>query len=249
MDLSIGHVTKDFPSVRALDDVTFRVRAGEIQALMGENGAGKSALIKVVTGVHKPDSGRLLLDDQPVEFASPREALVAGIGAVHQERNLIPRFSVGENILLEHLPTRRGMVDYAQVHRQARRFLDLLDRAIDTRAEAATLSVAQMQIVEIAKALSLRAKLLLLDEPTASISGCEAVALFEVLRRLSAQGVAIVFVSHKLEEVLSLCDRVTVLRDGRIAATASHNERQPGAIGFVDDRPHRAGRRHGGSQP
>ncbi len=218
MDLAVDRVTKDFPSVRALDDVTFRVRAGEIHALMGENGAGKSTLIKVVTGVYKPDSGRLMLDNRPVEFASPRGALAAAIGAVHQERNLIPRFSVGENILLEHLPTRRGMVDYGEVHRQARGFLDLLDRAIDTRAEVATLSVAQMQLVEIAKALSLKAKLLLLDEPTASISGHEAAALFDVLRRLRAQGVAIVFVSHKLEEVLSLCDRVTVLRDGKIAA-------------------------------
>ena len=153
---------------------------------MGENGAGKSTLIKIVTGVYKPDSGRLLLDGQPAEFASPRDALAAAIGAVHQERNLIPRFSVGENILLEHLPTRNGMVDYAEVHRQARAFLDLLDRAIDTRAEVATLSVAQMQIVEIAKALSLKAKLLLLDEPTASISGHEAAALFE--RAAPAQG-------------------------------------------------------------
>ncbi len=218
MDLSIDHVTKDFPSVRALDDVTFSVRAGEIHALMGENGAGKSTLIKIVTGVYKPDSGRLLLDGQPAEFASPRDALAAAIGAVHQERNLIPRFSVGENIVLEHLPTKNGMVDYAEVQRQARAYLDLLDRAIDTRAEVATLSVAQMQLVEIAKALSLKAKLLLLDEPTASISGHEAAALFDVLRRLKAQGVAIVFVSHKLEEVLSLCDRVTVLRDGKIAA-------------------------------
>jgi ribose transport system ATP-binding protein len=218
MDLSIDHVTKDFPSVRALDDVSLRVRTGEIHALMGENGAGKSTLIKIVTGVYKPDSGRLLLDDQPAEFASPRDALAAAIGAVHQERNLIPRFSVGENIVLEHLPTRNGMVDYAEVHSQARAYLNLLDRAIDTRAEVATLSVAQMQLVEIARALSLKAKLLLLDEPTASISGREAAALFDVLRRLKAQGVAIVFVSHKLEEVLSLCDRVTVLRDGKIAA-------------------------------
>jgi ribose transport system ATP-binding protein len=217
MDLSIDHVTKDFPSVRALDDVTFRVRAGEIHALMGENGAGKSTLIKIVTGVYKPDSGRLVLDGRPLEFSSPRDALAAAIGAVHQERNVIPRFSVGENIVLEHLPTKNGMVDYAEVHRQARACLDLLDRAIDTRAEVATLSVAQMQLVEIAKALSLKAKLLLLDEPTASISGHEAAALFDVLRRLKAQGVAIVFVSHKLEEVLSLCDRVTVLRDGKIA--------------------------------
>jgi ribose transport system ATP-binding protein len=218
MDLSIDHVTKDFPSVRALDEVTFSVRAGEIHALMGENGAGKSTLIKIVTGVYKPDSGRLLLDGQLAEFASPRDALAAAIGAVHQERNLIPRFSVGENIVLEHLPTKNGMIDYAEVERQARAYLDLLDRAIDTRAEVATLSVAQMQLVEIAKALSLKAQLLLLDEPTASISGHEAAALFEILRRLKAQGVAIVFVSHKLEEVLSLCDRVTVLRDGKIAA-------------------------------
>jgi ribose transport system ATP-binding protein len=218
MDLSVDHVTKDFPSVRALDDVSLRVRAGEIHALMGENGAGKSTLIKIVTGVYKPDTGRLLLDDQPAEFASPRDALAAAIGAVHQERNLIPRFSVGENIVLEHLPTKNGMIDYAEVQRQARAYLDLLDRAIDTRAEVETLSVAQMQLVEIAKALSLKAKLLLLDEPTASISGHEAAALFGVLRRLKAQGVAIVFVSHKLEEVLSLCDRVTVLRDGKIAA-------------------------------
>lgn len=217
VDLSVDHVTKDFPSVRALDDVTFHVRAGEIHALMGENGAGKSTLIKIVTGVHKPDSGRLLLDGQPVEFTSPRDAFGAAIGAVHQERNLIPRFSVGENILLEHLPTKNAMVDYSEVHRLARAFLDVLDRDIDTRAEVATLSVAQMQIIEIAKALSLKAKLLLLDEPTASISGHEAAALFDVLRRLRAQGVAIVFVSHKLEEVLSLCDRVTVLRDGKIA--------------------------------
>ncbi len=218
MDLVIDHVSKSFPSVRALDDISIHVRAGEIHALMGENGAGKSTLIKIVTGVHKPDSGRLLLDGCSVEFASPRDALAAAIGAVHQERNLIPRFSVGENILLEHLPTRNGMVDYAEVHRKARAVLDQLDRSIDTRAEVATLSVAQMQIVEIAKALSLQAKILLLDEPTASITRHEADALFDVLRRLKAQNVAIVFVSHKLEEVLSLCDRVTVLRDGKIAA-------------------------------
>jgi ribose transport system ATP-binding protein len=219
MDLAIEHVSKSFPSVLALDNISIHVRAGEIHALMGENGAGKSTLIKIVTGVHKPDSGRLLLDGREAEFASPRDALSAAIGAVHQERNLIPRFSVGENILLERLPTRNGMVDYPEVHKRARAILDQLDRGIDTLAEVATLSVAQMQIVEIAKALSLQAKVLLLDEPTASITTHEADALFDVLRRLKAQNVAIVFVSHKLEEVFSLCDRVTVLRDGRIAAS------------------------------
>ena len=218
MDLSIEGVSKSFPGVRALDDVSLDLKAGEIHALMGENGAGKSTLIKIITGVYRPDAGRVLLDGNPVEFREPRAALAAGIGAVHQERNLIPRFSVGENILLERLPTRNGLVDYETVNREARRFLDLLDRGIDTRVEVRTLSVAQMQIVEIAKALSLEAGILLMDEPTASITEHETAALFALLRKLRADGVAIVFVSHKLDEVFAIADRVTVLRDGKDAA-------------------------------
>ena len=218
MHLSIESVSKSFPGVRALDGVSLDLKAGEIHALMGENGAGKSTLIKIITGVHRPDAGRVLLDGKPVEFRDPRAALAAGIGAVHQERNLIPRFSVGENILLERLPTKGGLVDYDTINREARRFLDLLDRGIDTRVEVRTLSVAQMQIVEIAKALSLEAKILLLDEPTASITDHETAALFAVLQKLRADGVAIVFVSHKLDEVFALADRVTVLRDGKVAA-------------------------------
>jgi ribose transport system ATP-binding protein len=219
MHLEIDTVSKSFPGVRALDGVSLELRPGEIHALMGENGAGKSTLIKIITGLYRPDSGRVLLDGRPVEFASPRDALAAGISAVHQERNLIPRFSVGENILLERLPRRNGLVDRATIDRQARRFLDLLDRGIDTRVEVRTLSVAQMQIVEIAKALSLEAKILLMDEPTASITEHETAALFALLKRLRDDGVAIVFVSHKLEEVFAITDRVTVLRDGRNAAT------------------------------
>ncbi|MBN9008585.1 MAG: sugar ABC transporter ATP-binding protein [Rhizobiales bacterium] len=218
MDLAIENVSKSFPGVRALDNVSLYLKGGEIHALMGENGAGKSTLIKIITGVHRPDSGRVLLDGKPVEFPTPRAALAAGIGAVHQERNLIPRFSVGENIMLERLPVKGGLVDYEAVHREARRFLDMLDRGIDTRVEVRTLSVAQMQIVEIAKALSLEARVLLLDEPTASITEHETAALFTLLRKLKSEGVAIVFVSHKLEEVFAIADRVTVLRDGRIAA-------------------------------
>ena len=218
MNLAVESVTKSFPGVRALDGVSLTLKSGEIHALMGENGAGKSTLIKIITGVHRPDAGRVLLDGKPVEFGAPRDALAAGIGAVHQERNLIPRFSVGENILIERLPTRHGLVDYATIDHEARRFLDMLDRGIDTRVEVRTLSVAQMQIVEIAKALSLEAKILLMDEPTASITEHETAALFTLLRMLRDDGVAIVFVSHKLEEVFALTDRVTVLRDGKIAA-------------------------------
>jgi ribose transport system ATP-binding protein len=170
MGLALEAVSKSFPGVKALDGVSLDLKAGEIHALMGENGAGKSTLIKIVTGLIRPDSGRVLLDGRAVQFGSPRDALSEGVSAVHQERNLIPRFSVGENILLERLPTRNGLVDYGAVEREARRYLELLDPGIDARAEVRSLSVAQMQIVEIAKALSSEAKILLLDEPTASIT-------------------------------------------------------------------------------
>ena len=218
MGLALELVSKSFPGVKALDGVSLDLKAGEIHALMGENGAGKSTLIKIVTGLIRPDSGRVLLDGRPVQFGSPRDALSEGVSAVHQERDLIPRFSVGENILLERLPARNGLVDYDVIEREARGYLDLLDPGIDARAEVRSLSVAQMQIVEIAKALSSEAKILLLDEPTASITEHETAALFKLLRKLRDDGVAIVFVSHKLEEVFAIADRITVLRDGKNVA-------------------------------
>ncbi|ODT66458.1 MAG: ABC transporter permease [Pelagibacterium sp. SCN 63-23] len=220
MTLVIEGASKSFPGVKALDTVSLDLRQGEIHALMGENGAGKSTLIKIITGVHRPDSGRLLLDGREIELHSPRDAIRHGISAVHQERNLIPRFSVAENIMLEQLPVRNGLVDYAAAHAEARKYLDMIGLPIDTNTQVRRLSVAQMQIVEIAKALSHEAKVLLLDEPTASITEAEAEALFGLLRQLRDKGVAIVFVSHKLEEVFAICDRVTVLRDGRNAATS-----------------------------
>ena len=214
MALVVEAASKSFPGVRALKEASLELRAGEVHALMGENGAGKSTLIKIITGVHRPDGGRLLLDGQPIELHSPRDAIRLGISAVHQERNLIPRFSVAENILLENLPRRAGLVDYARANVEAKRYLDMIGLSVDTRTEVRHLSVAQMQMVEIAKALSHEAKVLLLDEPTASLTGEEAEALFTLVNRLKAQGAAILFVSHKLEEVLALSDRVTVLRDG-----------------------------------
>lgn len=218
MVLSIQGVSKSFPGVKALDNVSLDLKPGEVHALMGENGAGKSTLIKIITGVHRPDSGKVLLDGREIELHSPRDAIRLGISAVHQERNLIPRFSVAENIMLERLPLRNGLVDYTAANAEARKYLDMIGLPIDTRTEVRRLSVAQMQIVEIAKALSHEAKVLLLDEPTASITENEAQALFGLLRQLRDQGAAIVFVSHKLEEVLAISDRVTVLRDGRNAA-------------------------------
>ncbi|MGH3504291.1 MAG: sugar ABC transporter ATP-binding protein [Nocardioidaceae bacterium] len=215
----VDHVSKTFPGVRALDDVDLDVRPGEIHALLGENGAGKSTLIKIITGVYRPDHGRLLLDGKHLRLHSPRDAGAAGIAAVHQERNLVPRFSVAENLMLQCTPVRYGFVDYRRIRADARRWLDRVGLAVDLDMPASELSVAQAQLVEIAKALSLQSRVLLLDEPTASISPEDVDGLFQVLRRLASEGVALLFVSHKLEEVLTLCDRVTVLRDGKAVAS------------------------------
>ena len=218
--LTITAASKAFPGVQALDDVSLTLAPGSIHALLGENGAGKSTLIKIITGVHKPDAGTVTLEGETVSFASPRDAIARGISAVHQERNLIPRFSVAENIVLEHLPARGGLVDYAEVKAAARRFMAPLGLDIDPDTPVRTLSVARMQLVEIAKALSLDARLLVLDEPTASITPHETKTLFKLLRDLRDKGVAILFVSHKLDEVFELCDSVTVLRDGRNACAS-----------------------------
>jgi ribose transport system ATP-binding protein len=212
-------VCKSFPGVRALDGVELRLRPGEIHALIGENGAGKSTLIKIVTGVYRPDDGELHVERESVDFHSPRDALRAGISVVHQERNLVPQLSVTENIVLEKLPTGRlHMVDYARAQEEAERWMAVIGLRVSPHALVADLSVAQMQLVEIAKALSLESRIVLLDEPTAAITLHEVDFLFDVLRGLRQRGVAVLFVSHKLEEVYELCERVTVLRDGRNTA-------------------------------
>jgi ribose transport system ATP-binding protein len=216
--LELSGIGKSFPGVRALQDVSIRFAAGSIHALLGENGAGKSTLIKVITGVHVPDAGTIRVDGHAVRFAHPTQAIAAGIGVVHQERNLIPRFSVGENLLLEQiaLGTARP-IGFSALHKEASRWLELVGLDVDPSRPVAGLSVAAMQMIEIARALSLQSRVLLLDEPTASLTPHETEALLTILRRLRDQGVAIAFVSHKLEEVQALCDTVTVLRDGRNA--------------------------------
>lgn len=217
--LELRGIRKAFPGVLALDDVSLVLRPGEIHALVGENGAGKSTLLKIVTGVYQPDAGTVSVAGQEVRFRSPHDAIQAGIGVVHQERNLIPKFSIAENITIENPPVRgRQFVDYAQINQEAKRWLDVIQLDLDPTTPVERLSVAQMQLVEIAKALSLQSRILLLDEPTASITPHEVAVLTEILRQLRAQGVAILFVSHKLEEIFALCDRVTVLRDGKLAA-------------------------------
>src|SRR5258708_3576355 len=207
----IQGVSKVFPGVRALDEGAMTLRQGEVHGLIGENGAGKSTLIKIITGLQRPDGGRLLLDGVELHLASPRAAIKAGIGAVHQERNLIPRFTIAENMLLERLPARMGVVNAAALKQEALHWLSKLNLSLDPAMEVARLSVAQAQLVEIAKALTLESRILLLDEPTASITPAEAEHLFTIFRALRDQGVALLFVSHKLEEIFSLCDRLTVL--------------------------------------
>lgn len=212
--LTVRNVSKSFPGVKALSGVNLTMKSGEVHALLGENGAGKSTLIKILTGVYQADSGEVIIDGEAVAFENPLEAARAGVGVVHQERNLIPYFTVAENIVLQDQPQKFGMVDVSARRAMAKKALDALGLNINPDEIVQNLSVAQMQLVEIAKALVIETKVLLLDEPTASISGSEATRLFEVVRRLKEQGTAVLFVSHKLEEVFQVCDTVTVLRDG-----------------------------------
>jgi ribose transport system ATP-binding protein len=216
--LEMRGIDKAFPGVQALSAADLTLHAGEILALVGENGAGKSTLIKVLTGLYQPEAGEIVLDGEVVKFSTPRDAMSRGIAHMPQERNLVPYFSVGENIMLESLPRGRfGLIDYERIHREARRWLDMLDVKVDSRASVEDLSIAQRQLVEIARAISREGRILVLDEPTASLTPHETQVLFGVLRRLRDQGVAVIFVSHKLEEVFALCDSITVLRDGKNA--------------------------------
>ncbi len=209
-------IGKRFPGVIALDGVDFTVQAGEIHALLGENGAGKSTLIKVLTGVHPADAGEIHLAGTPVHPTSPKDAERAGISTVYQEVNLIPSLSVAENIGLGRQPGRWGFLNWRALRRHAREALARLEIECDVDAELGTLSVAIQQMVAIARALDLRARLLVLDEPTASLDEQEIEELFGVMRRLRDDGLGIVFVTHFLDQVYAVSDRLTVLRNGRL---------------------------------
>ena len=218
--LELQGVSKFFPGVRALDGVSLEFRAGEIYGLIGENGAGKSTAIKIMTGIHQPDEGRILFDGAPVTLASYRESLAMGIGIVHQELHVFPDASVAENIMIDKLITRRfGRVDWPVVRREAKKHMDRVGLDVEPDRLVRGLSAAQKQLIQIAKALSAEVKVLLLDEPTSSLTEHEARRLFALLRELRKEGAALIFVSHKLEEIFALCDRVSVLRDGRFVGT------------------------------
>jgi ABC-type sugar transport system ATPase subunit len=218
--LELRDVSKSFPGVKALERVSLEVQPGEVHALLGENGAGKSTLGKIIAGVYARDEGAVLLDGSPVGDINEAKAAELGIGIVHQEGSLVRTLSIADNIFAGRQPTRSfGRIDVPQMVARSRGLLEQLGVDIDPRAKVATLSSAQAQVVEIAKALSQDLRLLILDEPTAALTLTESELLFEMLRRLKASGVSIVYVSHRLAEIFVVCDRVSVLKDGRLSGT------------------------------
>ncbi len=210
-------VTKRFPGVVALDGVSFRLLPGEVHALVGENGAGKSTLIKVITGVYSPEEGSILFRGGEVSFASPRESQAAGISAIYQEINLIPMRSVAQNVFLGREPrTRFGLTDTRRMNRDAAEILDRYGIRADVTRPLETLGLGTQQMVAIARAVSLDARVVIMDEPTSSLESREVETLFRVIRQLRDEGVGVVYVSHHLDELYEICERVTVLRDGKL---------------------------------
>jgi L-arabinose transport system ATP-binding protein len=203
-----------FPGVKALDDVSFSVHAGSIHALMGENGAGKSTLLKILSGAYTPSAGSLVIDGRPQVFRRTVDALAAGIAVIYQELHLVPEMSVAENLFLGHLPHRFGIVNRRALAEAARQQLALIGETIDPWTKLGALSLAQRQMVEIAKALTRGARIIAFDEPTSSLSDREVRRLFTIIRELKARGCTVLYVSHRMEEIFELCDRITILRDG-----------------------------------
>jgi ribose transport system ATP-binding protein len=224
--LEMRGIVKRFGAVTALAGVDFACREGEVHALVGENGAGKSTLMKVLGGAYTPDEGQVILFGRPVSFRHPLEAQRAGISVIHQEFNLLPHRNVSQNIFLGREPTRFGVLDERALRERVRDLLTQLhvDHLVDPTAMVRDLSVAQQQMVEIAKALSFDARIIVMDEPTAALSGPEVDVLFDIIRKVQAQGVTVIYISHRFREIFTIADRITVLKDGAFVATRERGE-------------------------
>ncbi len=223
--LQMIHISKSFPGVQALNDVSFDLQKGEVVGLVGENGAGKSTLMKILSGVYPPDEGEILIEGQPVQFSSPKDAAMAGVAIIYQELSLVPSMSVMENILMGREPrTRVKTIDWREMARVATDLMKQMEMEIDVRRPVEEFPVAIQQMIEIAKALSLNARVLIMDEPTSSLSEHETERLFDIVRRLKARGVGVVYISHKMEEIYQIADRITVLRDGAHVGSAPRTE-------------------------
>lgn len=227
--LRMEHISKTFPGVVALDDARLTVGRGEVHALVGQNGAGKSTLIKILTGVYRRDGGEITLDGQPVDFTAPYHAQAGGVSTIYQEVNLVPLRSVAENIFLGREPRRFGLLDWRRMHREAAALLAQLGVAVDVTQPLARYNIAVQQMVAIARAVSFKSKLVVMDEPTSSLDDREVATLFDVIRRLKADGVSVIFVTHRLDELYAICDRVTIMRDGRVV-----DEQPMGAISKLE---------------
>lgn len=217
--LELKGITKIFPGVKALDNVQFQLKPGEVHALMGENGAGKSTFIKVITGVHKAEKGEMFLNGKKVDFKGPKEAAAAGIAAVYQHPTSYPDLSVAENIFMGHEIVKNHLIQWKAMNEEANKLLKELDADFDATAEMGALSVAQQQMVEIAKAMSTNAKIIILDEPTAALTKSESEKLYTLVDKLKSEGVSIIFISHRFEDMYRLASRVTVFRDSQYIGT------------------------------
>ncbi len=223
--LEMSHISKSFPGVKALDDMSFNLKPGEVHVLIGENGAGKSTLMKILAGAYTPDSGELLIEGKKVLRFSPSNAQKSGVGIIYQEFNLIPYLTVAENIFVDHMPKMAGLfVDKKAMHKKAAELLGSMAMHVDSHALASAIPVAQQQMVEVAKALTHDLKILIMDEPTAALSEREIDHLFEIVRSLKAQGIGIIYISHRLQEIPLIGDRITVLRDGKYVCTHNVDE-------------------------
>lgn len=219
--LEMRDISKAYPGVRVLDGVSLTVRPGEVQALMGENGAGKSTLMKILAGAVPADAGQVLLDGQPVEIDTPQQAMARGIGIIYQELNLAPHLSIAENIFLGREPRLfPGWIDGVKMRREARALMENLGMRLDVRTLVGQLSVAQRQMVEIAKATSRQVRVLAMDEPSATLTAHELQNLWRLIRHLQTQGIGIIYISHRMDEVFQIADSVTVLRDGKMVGTS-----------------------------
>ncbi len=217
--LEMIDVSKSFPGVKALDKVNLRVRPHSVHALMGENGAGKSTLLKCLFGIYEKDEGKIFFKGEEINFTSSKEALENGVSMVHQELNLVLQRTVMDNMWLGRYPTKGWFIDHGKMYEETKQIFDELDIDIDPRVKVGTLSVSQMQMIEIAKAFSYDAKIVIMDEPTSSLTEKEVNHLFKIINKLKEKGCGIVYISHKMEEIFQLCDEITILRDGQWVAT------------------------------